>query len=50
MYVYISTFTEDTNKIYGFRLYLWNPVQYVYSLKNEALVFSKKFVITNEIA
>lgn len=32
-------------------LYLWYPVQYVYSLKSDPLVFSeKKIVITNETA
>ena len=49
-HTHTHTFTEDTNKIYGFMLYLWYPVQYVYSLKSEALVFSKKFVITSETA
>jgi len=50
-HTHTHTFKEDANKTYGFMLYLCYPVQYVYySLKHESLVFSKKFVVTNETA
>ena len=50
IHTHTHAFKEDANKVYGFMLYLCYPVQYVYSLKNESLVFSKIFVVTNETA